>query len=310
MWPLKSANIQSYPSILNKWLLSILISLILYPFLTLFPLSFLLYHLERALSSAKLQAISWRSSLNVLLLLQVKSDCLLRTVLPVLPGSGCFFSYPMFLGVERSCMSFLFPLLLLKICLFSFEVTRSFEAFAFISHHLTFHLPLYIHDSLFLSSSLLCVILGVVNIRPTPGLFIPISYYLSLYPSLATSSCGHTPEPVVTNNCYFCYFSIWVPTLYLLLSYRWLAQYWFHIAGGVVNIVAVPASLFLLQKLLKVRTVSYYDPYFYRTYQSPLYKTVLSDVYGPSKIKSSNNRKSLSFKRSFYQKKRELKFTI
>lgn len=220
MWPLKSANIQSYPSILNKWLLSILISLILYPFLTLFPLSFLLYHLECALSSAKTSGnILKVFSECSLLLLQVKSDCLLRTVLPVLPGSGCFFSYPMFLGVERNCMSFLLPLLLLKICLFSFEVTRSFEAFTFISHHLTFHLPLYIHDSLFLSSSLLCVIVGVVNIRPTPGLFIPISYYLSLYPSLATSSCGHTPEPVVTNNCYFCYFSIWVPTLYLLLSY-------------------------------------------------------------------------------------------
>ena len=32
-------------------------------------------------------------------------------------------------------------------------------------------------------------------------------------------------------------------------------------------------------------------------------KMVLSDIYGPSKIKSSNNRKDLAFKRSLYQKK-------
>lgn len=81
---------------------------------------------------------------------------------------------------------------------------RSLEAFAFISP--SPHLPVTpLHSWLTFSVFIIifCVILGVVNIHPTPGLFIPISYYLSLFPSLATSSCGHTPEPVVTNNYYF-----------------------------------------------------------------------------------------------------------
>lgn len=121
---------------------------------------------------------------------------------------------------------FLAPIAAFRSCLFSFEVTRSLEEFAFIS--LSPHLPVTpLHSWLTFSVFIitLCFILGVVNIHPTPGLFIPISYYLSLFPSLATSSCGHTPEPVVTNNYYFSHFSIWIPSLHLLLSYRWLTQY-------------------------------------------------------------------------------------
>lgn len=170
----------------------------------------------------------------------MKSACLLRTALPVLPARGCVFSYPVFLGVERNRISFLLPLLLLKIvslllrsyqvlwsiCLYIPITSPSIYSFTFMTHFFFPH-----HYSLCHS--------WCSEYPPNTWPLHP--YFLLSFPLSQVSYlfCGHTPEPVVTSNYYFCYFNIWVPTLHLLLPFRWLAQHWYHIIGGMLSIVTV-----------------------------------------------------------------------